>query len=202
MTEAVAPTATPDPICDGSSVKVEPSGTASTWRPSTSATFVSLTVALNTTDVSPVGCPTTSAVVPLLLNCARAIGGWGATGPTTRTTVLSAAPPGAVTTIIVVPGESAVTRPVPSTEATLPVRLAHAKVTPSTETPWASRACAPSCPVLPRSMIVRFLGDTATVAPRMPRRIVPPRPTTYTLPYDDPQMPRRWLPVPLAIVTQ
>lgn len=115
----------------------------------------------------------------------------------TFTVLVPLAPPGALALIVAVPAPTAVTRPLWLTVATAGLLLAQVNVTPLMALLLASVAVALSCLVAPGDMLGPKLGVTETVAPRKPRRIVPPRPTANTSPWGAPQRPNSVLPVGL-----
>ena len=91
----------------------------------------------------------------------------------TVTVAESAAPPGAVATMQVLPLATAVTTPAVSTVAMPPSHDVQVQLTPPTAAFAASRASASRSTVAPRAVSVGASGVTVTVAPRTPRRIVP-----------------------------
>src|SRR5688572_9043764 len=110
-------------------------------------------------------------------------------------------PPGARAHTTVVPAATAVTTPVVETVATPAIVLLHVNVAADTVLFDASFAVAVICCVAPTDVSVGPSGATDTVAPRMPRRIFPPSPTSTTSPLPEPQMPRYPAPLPIESVT-
>jgi hypothetical protein len=124
-------------------------------------------------DVAPLTAVHPSVTCPVPPVAETPVGAGG--GNATVTVVLPDAPPGAVAVIVAVPFATAVTTPVDAFTVATPVLLLdHVNVTPLIVLFDASFAVAVICCVAPVAVSVGVAGVTFTVAPRTPRRIVPP----------------------------